>query len=453
MSGNKVPQKGKRQTRVLLIGDDMRSFLASARSLGRLGVEIHAAPFDWHAPALASKYIKQVHYLPRVGSWTKSWLSSIQGLQEKHKYDLVIPCCERSLLPLYAQRDRLSGVKIAHPGDLAMTQFFDKIETRDLANSLDIPVAKGEAVDSGSRADLLVERYGLPLMLKARRSYSAQSLEVRGDVVAIKSKAALERALAAIDDENAYFVEQIFPQAGEASGLGVSVAARDGKIISAFQHRRITEKPGGGSSSVRISEALDADLLDAVTRLSEAVRLNGLAMYEFRQSVDSGEWVLLEVNARPWGSMPLPLALGIDFPAMFLDVHLPEKRVFKTDYREGIVGRNLMLSLIHYMEDKERSNRYFPLFAISETLKHMWRCARRVEVSDSFVWDDLRPALFEYVALGGRFLRRSKWFKQGKPERRVLPSRRDDQQYVSLGVEHQLDSQFDKQPEKDRKVS
>lgn len=453
MSAKKVSQKGNRQTRVLLIGDDMRSFLASARSLGRLGIEVHAAPFDWHAPALMSKYIKKVHYLPRVGSWTKSWLSSVQGLQEKHNFDLVIPCCERSLLPLYAQRDHLVGLKIAHPGDLAMTQFFDKIETRELAQSLDVAVANGEEILSSSDADSLIKKYGLPLMLKARRSYSAQSLEVRGDVVAIKSKAALERALSAIDDDNAYFVEQMFPQQGAAEGLGLSVAARDGKIISAFQHRRITEKPGGGSSSVRVSEALDPDMLDAVTRLTEAVALNGVAMYEFRQSVDTGKWVMLEVNARPWGSMPLPLALGIDFPAMLLDVNLPEGRNFKTDYPAGVVGRNLMLSLIHYMEDEDRSNRYFPLFAIAETFRHMLRCARGVEVSDSFVWDDLRPALYEYVALGGRFLRRTKWFRQGRPERRVLPSRRDDQQYVSLGAEHQLDSQFDKQPEKDRRVS
>lgn len=445
----------KSNLRVLLIGDDMRSFLASARSLGRLGVEVHAAPFDWHAPALASRYIKKVHYLPRVGSWTKSWLSSIQGLQETHHYDLVVPCCERSLLPLYAQRDSLSGVRIAHPGDLAMAQFFDKIETRELAEKLDVPVAKGEAIGGHSDADQLIAQYGLPMMLKARRSYSAHNLEVRGDVIAVKDRETLVEALAAIEDDNSYFVEQIFPAAGAAEGLGVSVAARKGQIIAAFQHRRLTEKPGGGSSSVRISEPLDPGMLDAVTRLTDAVALNGVAMYEFRRSADSGEWVLLEVNARPWGSMPLPLALGVDFPAMLLDVHVPEEgRTFNAEYAPQIVGRNLMLSLIHYMEDDERPNRYFPLFALSQSIKHLLRCLRGREVSDSFVWDDLRPAFLEYFALGGRFLRRTKWFKQGRPERRVLPSRRDDQHYISMGKEGELDSQFDHdEKEKGRKVS
>nr|WP_255769338.1 ATP-grasp domain-containing protein [Maritalea mediterranea] len=291
-------------------------------------------------------------------------------------------------------------------------------------------------------------------MLKARRSYSVQSLEVRGDVVAIATREALIEALAAIEDEDVYFVEQVFPQQGAAEGLGVSVAARNGSILAAFQHKRLTEKPGGGSSSVRISEELDEKMLTAVTRLTEAVKLNGVAMYEFRRSADTGKWVLLEVNARPWGSMPLPLALGVDFPAMLLDVHLPSGRgSFKREYRTGVVGRNLMLSMIHYIEDDSRPNRFLPFFAIGETVQHLVRCMRGVEVSDSFVWDDLKPAFLEYFALGGRFLRRNKWFKQGKPERRVLPSQRDDQQYVGAGNERELDSQFDQRNSNDRKVS
>lgn len=50
--------------KVLVIGDDMRSFLATVRSLGRQGLQVHAAPYDMSSPALTSRYIQQVHPLP-----------------------------------------------------------------------------------------------------------------------------------------------------------------------------------------------------------------------------------------------------------------------------------------------------------------------------------------------------------------------------------------------------
>ena len=51
--------------RVLVLGDDMRIFLAVVRSLGRAGKEVHVVPFNWNAPALKSKYIAKIHYFPR----------------------------------------------------------------------------------------------------------------------------------------------------------------------------------------------------------------------------------------------------------------------------------------------------------------------------------------------------------------------------------------------------
>ena len=43
---------------VLVMGDDTRGFLATVRSLGRQGIEVHAAPADFRSPALASRYVQ-----------------------------------------------------------------------------------------------------------------------------------------------------------------------------------------------------------------------------------------------------------------------------------------------------------------------------------------------------------------------------------------------------------
>jgi len=37
-------------------------------------------------------------------------------------------------------------------------------------------------------------------------------------------------------------------------------------------------------------------------------------MVEFKHSRRTGAWALMEINSRFWGSLPLSLAAGVDFP-------------------------------------------------------------------------------------------------------------------------------------------
>ena len=120
--------------KVLVMGDDTRSFLACVRSLGRRGVQVHAAPYSLDAPALQSRYIHQVHLLPYYLDGGAKWLQAMQTLLATEHFDMVLPCEERSLLPLFAhQADLPAGTVLAIPDAQALDVFFDKVNTRQLA--------------------------------------------------------------------------------------------------------------------------------------------------------------------------------------------------------------------------------------------------------------------------------------------------------------------------------
>ena len=106
MPSNPISHKIK-PGKALVIGDDTRSFLATVRSLGRKGIEVHAAPFNLRAPALSSKYIRRVHLLPYYLDGGADWLAALQKLMLAEHFDIVIPCEERSLLPLYKHQHEL----------------------------------------------------------------------------------------------------------------------------------------------------------------------------------------------------------------------------------------------------------------------------------------------------------------------------------------------------------
>lgn len=321
------------------MGDDTRSFLACVRSLGRQGIEVHAAPYSMDAPALASRYISRVHVLPYYLDDGQEWLQAMQKLLAAEQYDMVLPCEERALLPLCAHRHQLpNSTHLAIPDERALAVFFDKWATRELAKTLQVPVADGMLLDASSMVDEAVARMGLPLVAKHRQSYSLTDLYKRTQVRVLRNTSDVRAWLQHAPDRQGLFLEKVF----DGVGLGVSVLSKKGQVLQAFEHHRATELEG--SSYYRKSMPLDPGRLAAVERMCKAVAYTGLAMFEFKLA-PSGEWVLLEINARPWGSLPLPVACGVDFPhALYLALCRHETPPC-VDYPSPRYARNLVADL------------------------------------------------------------------------------------------------------------
>jgi predicted ATP-grasp superfamily ATP-dependent carboligase len=388
---------GKAQERVLVMGDDMRIFLAVVRSLGRAGKEVHAAPFNWHSPALRSKYIAAVHRLPRYSDDAAAWRTAIAGILQVQKFALVVPCCDRAILPLHLHRDEFAGQRIAIPNPAAMELLFDKERTRELCVQLGIPVAASAPLAVSDSAVSLVARFALPLVLKPRKSFWIDRLDSTDKVWIVESEAELRKRLAEIRELARYLAQAYF----EGVGVGVSVLAQDGQIQHAFQHRRLREGRGG-SSSYRMSEPLNAELLRACEKICAYTQHTGVCMFEFRWNARTRDWILLETNARFWGSVPLPIALGVDFPRFLYDLVVHQIKHPPVAYAAGVRARNLVLdgfNLFSALRHIRRGELPGWMGDVADYLAQPLRWATGRERSDTFVRDDLRPALWQCALL------------------------------------------------------
>jgi hypothetical protein len=78
------------------------------------------------------------------------------------------------------------------------------------------------------------------------------------------------------------------------------------------------------------------------------VGLQGISMVEFKRQPNGEPAILMEINARPWGSMQLPISSGVDYPVhlvnWLLDGKLPPREI---EYRQGIMCRRLVSELTH----------------------------------------------------------------------------------------------------------
>ena len=95
-----------------------------------------------------------------------------------------------------------------------------------------------------------------------------------------------------------------------------------GAVRAEFMHRRIHEVPHtGGVSSYRKSW-FDKNVLEDARLKLNALGWQGVGMFEYRWDASNGEFYLMELNGRFWGSLHLALFAGVDFPALLVACHL-----------------------------------------------------------------------------------------------------------------------------------
>lgn len=187
-------------------------------------------------------------------------------------------------------------------------------------------------------------------------------------------------------------------------GAGLGVLASAGELLVAFQYERVHEPLGGGGSSYRRSVSLDPALADAARRLVSALAYTGVMMIELKIDPATGRWVLIELNGRFWGGLPLAVATGADFPYYLHQLLVEGRREFPRSYRVGLYARNWSHDL-RRLRANITADRHDPptrtTWPLGRVAAESGNVLRLRERSDTFARDDPRPALGELRELAG----------------------------------------------------
>jgi protein-tyrosine-phosphatase/predicted ATP-grasp superfamily ATP-dependent carboligase len=396
--------------RALVLGSDTRSFLSVIRSLGRAGVEVHVAWAECDSPALRSRYIRAVHEIPLYSPRDGGWLEALGRLLREPGFDAVIPCQDAAVLALHLHRSEMaSSTRLCIPNESAYERCCDKGKTYEMAESLSIPLPRQARAGSVGEIEELAASFGMPLVLKPAASVSAEHPDIRNLVRKVRRQGDIAPVAGPMLARGPLLVQQNFV----GSGVGVEVLCQDGEILAAFQHERVHEPLTGGGSTYRKSVPLSPELLEAARRLMQELRYTGAAMVEFKVNSRTGRWVLIEINGRFWGSLPLTIAAGADFPRYLYELMVRGRTDFPRGYRTGLYCRNWRLDL-GWLRRNLQADRGDPTL---QTVP-LWKLALeplRVfrERSDTFTLDDPHPGLFEAAQLAGRTLRPAAWMLPG----------------------------------------
>lgn len=392
----------------LLLGEDTRMLLASARSLGREGVAVDVAWCPSGSAALRSRFVRRALDLPSpTGGDDGDWRSALAEAMRAGAYHIVLPATEAALVPLQAEHERWSSCpELVLVDPAAWEAFCDKTRTAELARSAGVPVPRTVPVTGPADLDGALAELAFPVVVKPVRSLRAERADRKDYARICADEAELRGAVADLAARGATSMVQ---EHVDGRGVGVELLAHGGRILTAFQHVRLHETIGHGST-YRMSEPLDPELLEWSERLVGALGFSGLAMVEYR--VGNGRRVLLEVNARLWGSIPLAVGAGASFPAYLFRLRVDGDEEPPREYRAGVRSRDLYADTRWTLrslsggrgrssgDDGEQGWRVNRIGA-GRVARDVGRGLIGLDRIDSFAWDDPRPLLTDV----GRVLR------------------------------------------------
>lgn len=393
--------------RVLVLDADFVSCLPIVRSLGRRGIVCdiaspHSAPI-----ARYSRYANKHWQYPDPLTQGAAFVDYLAEHLSKVSYSLVIPVTERTLVPL------ARSPKMAPFADLlaiaprnSLNKVLDKAETMALARQCDVPTPFSYPIARAEELSEFVGELEYPVVLKPAHSISGGDDRRPLNVAYAHDDGELFKLARSMLDHGPFLLQQY----ARGVGAGIELLANHGEIVYAFQHERLHELPlTGGGSCYRKSVAVNPVLLAASRRLIKALDWHGVAMVEFKWNPTTGEYWLMEINGRFWGSLPLACAAGADFPVKLFDLLVLNQVPTDSNYREHVYCRKLSADVYWYEQVLRRSGD--PKLVAYPSARQLLLDALFIlhptrHFFDVQQWRDPLPGLMDFFELFNNYLQR-----------------------------------------------
>jgi predicted ATP-grasp superfamily ATP-dependent carboligase len=133
------------------------------------------------------------------------------------------------------------------------------------------------------------------------------------------------------------------------TGYGFFALFDRGVEKAVFMHRRVREYPVTGGASTAAESVYDERLRDYGLTLLRALGWHGVAMAEFKRDDRDGEYKLIEINPKFWGSLDLSVAAGVDFPWLAVRLALGDDLPAVDEYEVGLRYRWIFDDLLHLL--------------------------------------------------------------------------------------------------------
>lgn len=344
-------------TNILVLDSGGQSALSIVRSLGQHGIRVTAGADDGFALGLYSKYAADSYVHPDPDIDCYAFLEHLIDHLQNGDYFAVVPATDKTtaLLSQHKAEIEKTGTIVATEDWETFSLVYDKANTFDITEGLDVPTPTTVVPESLAELDRLRDDLPYPVVVKSR-SKSTWTENGRHELSRVdnshyvRSPDELNTVYETIYESSPAFetypplIQEYVP--GETQTT--VVLANQGDVLAHFQERRLRTDPPSGGNSTLLEGVRDPRMFEYAQALIEALEWTGPAQVEFMKDPD-GKFHLIEINGRYWGSLPLALNSGVEFPWLHYQLLQNERVQPVHSYRTDVVQRRLLYGDINWL--------------------------------------------------------------------------------------------------------
>lgn len=332
----------------IVLDGQLQSALAAAQSLGQKNIRVICGASRRTALSLYSRYCSQsfLYTSPRENRerFILDLLDFLKGLKEPAA---LFSFSDETFLSVFQAKERLAPyVQHVLSNKESIEIAFNKEKTLRLAQANNIPIPKTYFVSGFEEAASMALELSYPLIIKPRQTCSWKKGGNFATVEYVSSSEQLKKEYKRLLEKMGE--PPLIQEVIQGEEIGIFALMDYGQPKALFAHRRIRSiSPLGGASCLRESIKMPAEAKEYSLRLLRALSWHGVAMVEFKVDKRDGVPKLMEINGRFWGSLPLAIYAGVDFPYLFYQAANRENVAPCFSYQENIKSRHLLADLKH----------------------------------------------------------------------------------------------------------
>jgi predicted ATP-grasp superfamily ATP-dependent carboligase len=273
--------------------------LAAVRALGRAGFRVTVGERSnisaTSTVAFWSRHCAERFRYPDPAVQPEATAAALSEHFRNRDYDAAIPV-GLTMTEVFVRHGDCLSVQTMLPPENSFDIAVDKRLTFKFAAEVGIPVPRTVSAERWHELKP-------PLVLKHQRT---------GAIIARSQADAAVQAGLLGPRIHEYIAQEYIP--GE-NGFGYFGFFQNGEEARYFMHERLMQFPKQGGPSVVARAIHNKRLREFGRRLLQSLNWHGVAMVEFKRSDYDGEFYLIEINPKFWGSLDLAIQAGCNFPA------------------------------------------------------------------------------------------------------------------------------------------